>query len=208
MPGRNANRYKRAIPACAGRTWPLRLGQGVGSGHPRVCGENVFLVVAQKEPIRAIPACAGRTLQSAADRLAAARPSPRVRGEPSSRARRATSGHPRVCGENGRQIFPLGRLTRAIPACAGRTEEKADWFRIRCGPSPRVRGERPLTAPPPPRTDGPSPRVRGERNTQAEPHRAVPGHPRVCGENHCSFAFLIMVVGPSPRVRGERSAKD
>ncbi len=96
-------RRGRFIPACAGNT-PISTGHPEpASVHPRVCGEHVTSVLQN-------PPWPGS--------------SPRVRGTPSSRARRSTvsrfipacagntwrpapsspqkSVHPRVCGEHGR----------------------------------------------------------------------------------------------------------
>ncbi len=169
---RGENR-KRSSPRC-GRCGPSPRVRGelacspsppsAPAGHPRVCGENVTGTVHQECCCRAIPACAGRTNGIAALSVGATGPSPRVRGErPFQRPRPSTlSGHPRVCGENGRTERGLQRLVRAIPACAGRTNGIAALSVGATGPSPRVRGERA------------TPRSRP----------GVPaGHPRVCGEN-------------------------
>ncbi len=71
------------------------------------------------------------------------------------------SGHPRACGENSRP--------------------STSWDGY-CGPSPRVRGERPVVI---------AGHIRGS------------GHPRACGENGVRHLVPYRNCGPSPRVRGE-----
>ena len=109
------------IPACAGKTKLLRKPRNWLRAHPRVCGENarrlrqglaypgssprvrgkLVMKVKHDSLSGLIPACAGKTLSA-------------------MNVERATTAHPRVCGENGiRQ-------------------------RLRCpcmGSSPRVRGK-------------------------------------------------------------------
>ena len=114
---------------------------------------------------------------------------------------------------------------RAIPACAGRTGRPTPGRSLRSGPSPRVRGERPPSAPAPGRPPG-HPRVCGENADHLGPswpdNRAIPACagrtveldgtkaavkraiPACAGRTYGPLAALILGCGPSPRVRGER----
>ena len=122
----------RAIPACAGRTPVMTTETEFKTGHPRVCGENGRMEAAGHQLVRAIPACAGRTLKLGIVRPEMYGPSPRVRGEPSSRdgVRPGETGHPRVCGENLEGREQLEEHARAIPACAGRTRSEGTSHEI------------------------------------------------------------------------------
>ena len=91
----------RLIPACAGKTRLLKRSAHAAAAHPRVCGENIYVLLTRRyaegssprvrgKPYSEaslsstgglIPACAGKTLSCA----------------PSNTE---SSAHPRVCGEN------------------------------------------------------------------------------------------------------------
>ncbi len=199
--------WLRAIPARAGRTVTAAPRVVVENGpSPRVRGE---LVASSSE----IKSCSG--------------PSPRVRGEPIKTTLETvtTAGHPRACGENAYCACRPEKITRAIPARAGRTVGQHHCGAVACGPSPRVRGElvdqlrHRRHAPGHPRACGenpsgstgsaarfgPSPRVRGEHSWPVTRLRCSPGHPRACGENAGEDELPVYEInGPSPRVRGER----
>ena len=170
------------IPACAGKTHSPLTTSYMLTAHPRVCGENLMILVrigrkAGSSPrvrgkrtltpttVQApglIPACAGKTACIECVGYGA-RAHPRVCGENSggrpSRARTSGSS-PRVRGKPAyrRQVRGHARL---IPACAGKTS----YYR------------------------------RTRRRTEA--------HPRVCGENEGTWEGKISGEGSSPRVRGK-----
>ena len=220
-------RRRRLIPACAGKTPASRRARQGRRAHPRVCGENsmrppVAASVSGSSPrVRGkrgggpgrtsspglIPACAGKTPQQ---------------------GRRAAPGgaHPRVCGENAREVRDFaaqwgssprvrGKLSqgdiatalgRLIPACAGKTSDLRYSATHWGGSSPRVRGKR---RHPPGRAHGRRliPACAGKTSRSSEVGAAVEAHPRVCGENTPSQNDFFMYLGSSPRVRGKRAAR-
>ena len=171
----------RSIPARAGNPRPEWASAGSARVHPRACGESPT------------PAPAHRSGTG---------PSPRVRGIPRLRERRAARPgsiparagnpagsrsspgtsrvHPRACGESG----PLPRAQLDV-----------------LGPSPRVRGihrgrgeKR--------RRDGSIPARAGNPRRSADTPRPRRVHPRACGESPTTARRLDARRGPSPRVRG------
>ena len=155
-------RSPRIIPARAGKTTPPPPRRSGRPDHPRACGEN--------RSQRSATTCGPGS-------------SPRVRGKPARRDRRA----------------PPDRL---IPARAGKT-----WFRRTVASTerahPRACGENARPAHPPPTRKGSSPRVRGKRGlwthvlrppgliparagktpVVGSPRTCSGAHPRACGEN-------------------------
>ena len=175
----------RFIPACAGNSAFLELSTGVGSVHPRVCGEQAGLQLICAGDIgssprvrgtdlkfpssffypRFIPACAGNSTDHVKYGVRAA-VHPRVCGEQS----RCSCGFccrngssPRVRG-TGREHFTLWVHSRFIPACAG------------------------------------------NRNIVLPPGTSVSVHPRVCGEQSLTTFCNSAGNGSSPRVRGTADA--
>ncbi len=172
----------RAIPAWAGKTSRISRLRGVRPGHPRVGGENPGkpferTIAAGPSPrgrgkqspestpprsLRAIPAWAGKTFATGPSRP-------------------ATSGHPRVGGEN---------------------ELKAKGKHWNAGPSPRGRGKRI-----PQRCGRPNlraiPAWAGKTPLRKSCFRRGAGHPRVGGENHVTHSPSSLSSGPSPRGRGK-----
>ena len=117
---------KRITPAYAGRTIFAIWGGRDIEDHPRVCGENLFQMLAKAWAGGSPPRMRGE-LADGRDVGALERITPayagRTRGCPRSSA--GGSDHPRVCGENYR---PWVRGVRGEPAV---------------GSPPRMRGERP-----------------------------------------------------------------
>ena len=171
----------RVIPACARNSGWMQEPRYATTGHPCVCGEQTYpMAVRGHMPgsslrvrgtgdrsgvdagcLRVIPACARNSgwMQ-----------------EP----RYATTGHPCVCGEQG----------RCDPRVAGRT-----------GSSLRVRG----TDIP----DGGSrpyarviPACAGNSDADQNFEELRPGHPCVCGEQQMLVVDQTEVLGSSLRVRG------
>ena len=116
------------------------------------------------------------------------------------------------------------RLTRLIPACAGKTHvPQAKQPRARA--HPRVCGENGLVHAPRSDLPGSSPRVRGKpasARSWVDKNGLIPAcagktstpdfseiedwaHPRVCGENKTYTGSLRGKRGSSPRVRGKHS---
>ena len=160
-----------------------------------------------------------------AGRRAWFRAHPRVCGENQSERRianPATGSSPRVRGKHT-TVVPPALDERLIPACAGKTESSTRAL-PRSGAHPRVCGENPSNASPRSFECGSSPRVRGKlalTALDAPPRRlipacagktassrvrrkALPAHPRVCGENIGAIVQQGGVEGSSPRVRGKR----
>ena len=175
----SANR--RFIPACAGNTLKHNWGRPWPPVHPRLCGEHHT---------------------SRHNCRSSYGSSPPVRGTPASHF----------------LIFPVHRF---IPACAGNTilsalPTRADTVH------PRLCGEHGLRTGLMQPVDGSSPPVRGTRMIGLEPTlderfipacagntlpasvpiRAVPVHPRLCGEHHIPTRTDCALCGSSPPVRG------
>ena len=138
-PSRRSRRWaaRRFIPACAGNSSPSPAACSRSSVHPRVCGE--------------LPEHQSPSSPTAGS-------SPRVRGTPTTPARRPLSPavHPRVCGELGRGgsvgHVPRGSSPRVrgtllivlvglhdvrfIPACAGNSSPSRRIRQQHSGSSP------------------------------------------------------------------------
>ena len=185
MTSRQRARCRRLIPACAGKTLDRTREMLDPGAHPRVCGENHYVVSdgrvtqgssprvrgkrdaskAPPAPTGLIPACAGKT------RDASRFPDPK-------------RAHPRVCGENDKDPYSDKTLSGSSPRVRGKHTGIALLIRI-YGLIPACAGK----------TQRPSPyRPRG------------PAHPRVCGENSITLRSISSVVGSSPRVRGKLSS--
>ena len=184
-----ALKNQRAIPACTGRTLAPGCLQYPVSGHPRVCGENVLPAHTTSPVCGPSPRVRGERSRASALIAASIGPSPRVRGELTIAVGSGSpsSGHPRVCGENGELQVPLAGKARAIPACAGRTP---------CHQAPGRLG-RPG-----------HPRVCGENAEHCEQltglKRAIPA---CAGRTAARLPLVRNWAGPSPRVRGERQGR-
>ena len=151
--------------------------------HPRVCGENVR------------------------------KPPPTIR---------LTGTSPRMRGKQ-RGAYGCFRCTRNIPAYAGKTvcvnsvtitfpehprvcgENSAftAWFCPRNGTSPRMRGKpRPVMWCVSQARNIPA--YAGKTDGLRISYRPASEHPRVCGENEVSKAYMLFMQGTSPRMRGKR----
>ena len=174
--------------------------QEVGSS-PRVRGKRGPLTDRPRPP-RLIPACAGKTASRPAD--------------PD-----ATRAHPRVCGENaknvGTQVPAQGSSPRVrgkpskhpelgddgglIPACAGKTL-KWEVFGCYNWAHPRVCGENSRAAETPSGSQGSSPRVRGKLMLP----RVIAAHPGLipaCAGKTDSTQTPSCEMTAHPRVCGE-----
>ena len=134
------------IPACAGKTYSIRLDVRSRWAHPRVCGENRLSVAvgisqqgssprvrgkrrsrsALSPRRRLIPACAGKTTRRG-DGINKHRAHPRVCGENVMISAAGVIGQgssPRVRGKRSRRGRSR-RIRRLIPACAGKTNSRS-----------------------------------------------------------------------------------
>ena len=209
-----------SIPACAGEPWVKPRAMRCETVYPRVCGGTRRGLIRRggirglsprvrgnrREPAPAsrrggsIPACAGEPV--------AVRPptwgglSPRVRGNRRGwtciSARHgsipACAGEP--CG------FGLGLAAGVVyPRVCGGTRA-GGGFRTRLhGLSPRVRGNRPPSAPRAVRTRS-IPACAGEPVIGLAGTGATGVYPRVCGGTRCLTCYIPTAGGLSPRVRG------
>ena len=134
----------------------------------------------------------------------------------------SSGSSPRVRGKHGSELHH-GKLTRLIPACAGKTvytprpvppnrahprvcgenQQPASTNRQQAGSSPRVRGKLDAVAKKLEIT-GLIPACAGKTPFQIGPTDAEKAHPRVCGENAFSENALADGGGSSPRVRGKQ----
>ena len=177
----------RFIPACAGNSRSDMGLKGNLPVHPRVCGEQLLARTAKASQRgssprvrgtghqgfptgwvnRFIPACAGNSCRL-------------------TDARRTTSVHPRVCGEQGSR-----RNARSAAA----------------GSSPRVRGTGQAGSALP-RRQRFIPACAGNRCRSTPAMSISPVHPRVCGEQANSRSARVFCCGSSPRVRGTAEDPD
>ena len=151
----------RFIPACAGNS-PIRAHAATsGTVHPRVCGELILRCQLDSSPVGSSPRVRG-TLGAPRRRCRCRRFIPACAGNSWSCPRPPSPRpvHPRVCGE-------------LILRC------QLDSSPV--GSSPRVRGTRaPRAVSPPSRRFIPA--CAGNSRAAREVRRALPVHPRVCGE--------------------------
>ena len=142
VPSDDFYRWRRLIPACAGKTLCDVILPCRSRAHPRVCGENSipmecrFTVQGSSPRVRGkrlekqiadalgglIPACAGKTTRSLFC-IVIAPAHPRVCGENKPRGMQrisAAGSSPRVRGKLGAQLMPW-QQQGLIPACAGKT---------------------------------------------------------------------------------------
>ena len=139
---RSRRQTEGTIPACAGKTTPVYLGESWARDDPRVCGEDGGggdphgqgegrspRVRGRRSQdglfgprLGTIPACAGKTF-APRNRGRPRRDDPRVCGEDCSHrglSMRAEGRSPRVRGRRERDAR-AARLPGTIPACAGKT---------------------------------------------------------------------------------------
>ena len=168
-----------------------------------MCGEN-RRTPAQTRCRRAHPRVCGENLAGVDWDMAPPGSSPRVRGKHPRRERaaRARGLIPACAGKTFRSPT-LSPVARAHPRACGENVVAPDALRGLCGSSPRVRGKR--------RDHGPLRRAtrlipaRAGKTCSGRPTASKGwAHPRACGENATSRAFLMADSGSSPRVRGKR----
>ena len=166
----------------------LRIPCSTSSGipiHPRVCGE------------------AGTLPYSVCH---SAGPSPRVRGSPTApRAPEQTCGSIPACAGKPGTGMPMPWRDRVHPRVCGEAARRASLPAHGRGPSPRVRGSRPiaLIVSPPERS---IPACAGKPFLLGHSCPQLGVHPRVCGEAGACSAWQFRPPGPSPRVRGSRTS--
>ena len=181
-PSSGAHHLRGLIPARAGKTTRLRRCPTKRSAHPRAGGENVALAEG-----------VGPAMGS----------SPRGRGKP-----RTHGAHARADG-----LIPAraGKTKNARRPCQGRWahpraggENSGDWWTIPIGrvSSPRGRGKRAPTKPPP-RPTRLIPARAGKTLRCISPPRTSAAHPRAGGENIIRQSRAGTLYGSSPRGRGK-----
>ena len=181
-PSSGAHHLRGLIPARAGKTTRLRRCPTKRSAHPRAGGENVALAEGVGPAMGSSPRGRGKPrthgAHARADGLIPARA-----GKTAGTGGRSPSGasHPRAGGENYREAG-----TQLLDA----------------GSSPRGRGKRAPTKPPP-RPTRLIPARAGK--THRGPRRGHCGkaHPRAGGENLTVHFSAANVCGSSPRGRGK-----
>ena len=193
--------YIRSIPACAGEPRWSGSGRTLPRVYPRVCG-GTYTAMNGNVNVKGL--------------------SPRVRGNPETRAMRQTGIglSPRVRGNPARAGCSAGSQG-SIPACAGEpgitgakprrssvyprvcggTGRKFVGGGCLCGLSPRVRGNHEISR----RhavSKGSIPACAGEPGRGTSISTAAGVYPRVCGGSEFRIAKAREVGGLSPRVRG------
>jgi len=197
----------RLLPGSSPRARGTRRGDGLGGGGGRL-----------------IPACAGNTF-AVHSSTPAAPAHPRVRGEHGSVSRSSVTVSGSSPRARGTQVSALRDRVEVglIPACAGNTRcpRRHDGLpaahpRVRGehsgarslsavgeGSSPRARGTRRSTAPPP-GGYGLIPACAGNTASRGTPSRRPAAHPRVRGEHKVARIIAAGDEGSSPRARGTR----
>ena len=99
--------FRRGItPACAGKTPANAECVDSGKDHPRVCGENRFLVIIQFSVLGSPPRVRGKPAKNvktgAEERIT---PACAGKTEYDDREGEVIEDHPRVCGENRQSRF-------------------------------------------------------------------------------------------------------
>ena len=183
MPVTNVDWETRIIPARAGQTPPNSPFRRFHPDHPRACGANGMVAVANRQIRGSSPRVRGK-LHGKLELESRRRIIPARAGQTANF--RATlwsnADHPRACGAN-RRIY--GRVPVAF------------------GSSPRVRG-----TPGVERIHVDLPRIiparAGQTRLPARQPRHRPDHPRACGANTIAVRVDVSDAGSSPRVRGKR----
>ena len=101
---------KRITPACAGKTRNSNQFQEKHEDHPRVCGENVGILVYYVIPLGSPPRVRGKRKPVCILRTHP-RITPACAGKTAVRVslRRLARDHPRVCGENFSNSFTVNQ---------------------------------------------------------------------------------------------------
>ena len=177
------------------------FGSARGGSSPRVRGTRECDIKITVDA-RFIPACAGNT-SCRSGRTRASTVHPRVCGEHRFAlcgSWCASGSSPRVRGTPRRRGVERGVL-RFIPACAGNTRVSPRRVR-RTAVHPRVCGEHPLQRREAVLQRGSSPRVRGTRDVEWWDDAASDFIPACAGNTRSTTISLRKFAGSSPRVRG------
>ena len=176
---------ERFIPACAGNAGSARVVLSACSVHPRVCGERSRAGSRRHSQNGSSPRVRGtRSTPNSPPSDGRFIPACAGNAAPHGACLRASTVHPRVCGE---RVIAMNTSTK------------------KPGSSPRVRGT-------PSGRNGLGgearfiPACAGNAAASRVPFGAAPVHPRVCGERLNAQQVNVGEVGSSPRVRGTPSA--
>ena len=152
----------RITPARAGKTSPWTIGFGAEQDHPRACGENLPKRRLYSGRCGSPPRVRGKPFTPPSGTLGVRITPARAGKTPCSRtSRRATSDHPRACGEN---------------------QVKNSCSILFSGSPPRVRGKHAMSPANPTRL-GITPARAGKTCCLDDKAQADEDHPRACGEN-------------------------
>ena len=171
----------RFIPACAGNASWAAAPDRLRPVHPRVCGERV----------------GGLTTSAAVGGS-----SPRVRGTPRPRARRADRDRFIPAYAGNAPAPPASAAPAPVhPRVCGERRSGRSGAMLATGSSPRVRGTRHAIRA---RRHGPRfiPACAGNARRRRASTATSTVHPRVCGERLCLQNESGTSYGSSPRVRG------
>ena len=174
----------RITPAGAGKTLKYILLCPKWWDHPRRCGENTAQWTQKRLIGGSPPQVRGKRISST-NFIFISGITPAGAGKTFrlSPAKIAAEDHPRRCGEN--------------------IHISADFF-AHIGSPPQVRGKR-GTKPTMTKDQRITPAGAGKTTYSANYQCASKDHPRRCGENAASTAFMLAASGSPPQVRGKRS---
>ena len=129
------------IPAYAGKTLQLQPDQVILEEHPRVCGENCFIIIAIIFACGTSPRMRGK-LPKAFGRMWDHRNIPAYAGKTPGAPHLAepSSEHPRVCGENVSLLRGLGVVVGTSPRMRGKPSVRV-CSKTTTREHPRVCGE-------------------------------------------------------------------
>ena len=138
---RRMTRTLRNIPAYAGKTLQLQPDQVILEEHPRVCGENCFIIIAIIFACGTSPRMRGK-LPKAFGRMWDHRNIPAYAGKTPGAPHLAepSSEHPRVCGENVSLLRGLGVVVGTSPRMRGKPSVRV-CSKTTTREHPRVCGE-------------------------------------------------------------------
>ena len=177
---------RRFIPAYAGNTSLGGSPVPRSPVHPRVCGEHAPVAWTRPATHGSSPRMRGTLHVSlSVDPVDRFIPAYAGNTRPSRRRGRATSVHPRVCGEHS-----------ASAASAAHDR----------GSSPRMRGT-PIRRNSMPRHRRFIPAYAGNTEVLLFQFSHCPVHPRVCGEHNAPDALRFAYSGSSPRMRGTHRSR-
>ena len=191
--------------------------------HPRVCGEKLYPICFNMEPLGSPPRMRGKGRA-----LLCSSPSPGITPAYAGKSARdenrknAARDHPRVCGEKNIPQIHISRSTGSPPRMRGKAG-KSHRCNHQPGITPAYAGKslsaacrvlRVLGSPPRMRGKGPqsfrvwklpriTPAYAGKSSSHISSFRWFRDHPRVCGEKSKKSVKNATQSGSPPRMRGK-----